>query len=749
MAEQHEPNTSTTPSGDNPVVLEVEGVTKRFPGVLANDNINLTLHQGEILALLGENGAGKSTLMNIIYGLYHQDEGTIRLKGEEVRFASPREAIHSGIGMVHQHFQLVNVMTVAENVILGEENTVARTTPRKQHRKIKGLPTFAQIIERLPDFILKLLPSIVLFLLIAGVALSLNNTTYAVAGVIIGVAMGALMALPEIARIVWGFAWRIGLALVALNLATQVELITRVGITSVALRHEITVHNERKPKEMDEGFTVKRAMVETDKINFQWSKEFRDANDAGTGIDGVIASAKEQLEEYRDNGIPGGLIDAIDDVPPVANGIGLAVFLFLLGGHSLATWRGTSTLPRRLEPVDLALMGGIALVYAGLAWFNLDVVSTGARIGLFAALVLGLGFVIWRMIQQRGPQAAETVLGSASPLDSVIDSLLVLMSTLTEVGDTKAAADRVRELSQRYGLEVDPDAVIEKLPVGAQQRVEIIKALYRKADILILDEPTAVLTPQEGKELFKIMRELAAQGVTIIFITHKLKEVFEVATKIVVMRGGAVVGTTAPDQATETSLAAMMVGREVILQVEKDEAHPTDPVLTVAGLSAIDNRGAVALDDVGFEVRAGEVLGIAGVQGNGQTELVEVLTGLREATHGSVQILGTELLPDEQPDAPLTDRVGALVLDTLITAILAYFVGFFVWYFRDGSLSLVGIILTVLAVDATWHLGSWLATGRKPWRRWARSSWTSVTAKRRSAYFEKAWPPFVPTTTEH
>ena len=321
----------------NNVVLEAKGITKRFPGVLANDQVDLKLRQSEILALLGENGAGKSTLMNMLYGLYHPDEGEIWIKGKNVKMNDPHDAIDRGIGMVHQHFQLVPVMTVAENVILGSEVTKA-------------------------------------------------------------------------------------------------------------------------------------------------------------------------------------------------------------GGHL----------------------------------------------------------------------------------------------------NMREAERRVRELSEKYRLIVDPTAVVEDLPVGTQQRVEIIKALYRKADILILDEPTAVLTPQEANELFRTMKELTAQGVSIIFITHKLKEVLAVADSIVVLRGGQMVGTADPQAATETSLAELMVGREVILQVEKGSAKPSDPVLRVQNLHVRDDRHQIAVAGVDLEVCAGEIVGIAGVQGNGQRELVEALTGLRPVEKGSIFVAGQE-----------------------------------------------------------------------------------------------------------
>ncbi|MBE7474229.1 MAG: heme ABC transporter ATP-binding protein [Anaerolineae bacterium] len=318
-----------------PPVLELRGITKQFPGVLANDNINLTLEKGEIHALLGENGAGKSTLMNILYGLYKPTKGEIFINGQKVEISGPTDAIRQGIGMVHQHFMLIPVLTVTENVMLGEE----------------------------------------------------------------------------------------------------------------------AIHN-----------------------------------------------------------------------------------------------------------------------------------------GIFL--------------------------------------------------DRKMVANRIREISKQYGLQVDPDAYIKDLPVGIQQRVEIIKVLYRNANVLIFDEPTAVLTPQEVEELFTIIKSLVAQGVSLIFITHKLKEVLAVADRITVIRRGRTVGTTTPAESTPQSLAELMVGRSVELMVKKKSATPGEPVLTVENLYVNDERGNPAVKGISFEVRAGEVLGVAGVQGNGQTELVKALTGLSRVQSGVIKITG-------------------------------------------------------------------------------------------------------------
>jgi simple sugar transport system ATP-binding protein len=184
---------------------------------------------------------------------------------------------------------------------------------------------------------------------------------------------------------------------------------------------------------------------------------------------------------------------------------------------------------------------------------------------------------------------------------------------------------------------------VQDLPVGVQQRVEILKALYRKAEILILDEPTAVLTPQEATDLFRVLRTLTAQGVSIVFITHKLKEVLAIADRITVMRAGRVVGHTTPAESGEQQLASMMVGREVLLRVDKAPAELRDPVLQVENLRVADALGLDAVRGISFEVRAGEVLGVAGVQGNGQTQLAEALTGLRPPRGGRVRVLGRDV----------------------------------------------------------------------------------------------------------
>jgi simple sugar transport system ATP-binding protein len=331
----------------NNIVLEAKGITKQFPGVLANDHVNFDLREGEIHALLGENGAGKTTLMNILYGLYRPDSGEILVNGTPAIIHSPKDSINLGIGMVHQHFMLIPVFSVAENVMLGDE-------------------------------------------------------------------------------------------------------------------------------------TVRRGML-----------------------------------------------------------------------------------------------------------------------------------------------------------------------------DRHTVEGKVGDLSHKYGLDVNPTALVGELPVGTQQRVEIVKTLYRDARILILDEPTAVLTPQEAEDLFRIMRELVKRGVSIIFITHKLKEVLEIADRITVMRAGRVVGSTTPEESNEAKLASMMVGREVILTVRKEPAKPKEAVLQVEDLHVQDDRKLDVVRGISFDVRAGEILGIAGVQGNGQTELAETLSGLRAPKSGKILLAGNNVT-DRSP-RPITE----------------------------------------------------------------------------------------------
>jgi ABC-type uncharacterized transport system ATPase subunit len=339
-------------------VLELRGITKQFPGVLANDHIDLDLRQGEVHALLGENGAGKSTLMNILYGLYRPDEGEIVINGKPVSFASAKDAIEQGIGMVHQHFMLIPVMTVAENIVLGNEPTEA----------------------------------------------------------------------------------------------------------------------------------------------------------------------------------------------------------------------------------------GIILDYA-------------------------------------------------------------------------AARKRVREIADTFGFQIDADARVENITVGQQQRVEILKALYRRADILILDEPTAVLTPQEATELFGILRSLKAEGMSVIFISHKLNEVLDIADRISVLRRGKMVGTVPKEGATEENLARMMVGRDVLLRVDKPPAKTGETLLEVNDLHVFDDREIEKVRGVSLQVKAGEILGVAGVDGNGQTELIEAITGLRHAARGTISVAGKQVSRHAQTRTMFDAGVGHIPED--------------------------------------------------------------------------------------
>lgn len=231
------------------------------------------------------------------------------------------------------------------------------------------------------------------------------------------------------------------------------------------------------------------------------------------------------------------------------------------------------------------------------------------------------------------------------PVFTVAENLMLGHEPTKVAGilDLEQARAKVREISARFGFNLDPDAKIEDLPVGAQQRVEIIKALARDVKILVLDEPTAVLTPQETDELMTIMKQLAGEGTSIIFITHKLREVKAVADKITVMRLGKVVGTASPEAST-TELAELMVGRAVELTTAKNPSKPGAASLIVENLTLVDKQGVALLNNVSFEIRAGEILAIAGVQGNGQTELTETLIGLRHGAKGSVKLNNEELL---------------------------------------------------------------------------------------------------------
>jgi simple sugar transport system ATP-binding protein len=237
--------------------------------------------------------------------------------------------------------------------------------------------------------------------------------------------------------------------------------------------------------------------------------------------------------------------------------------------------------------------------------------------------------------------------------------------------DQAAARGRITEISERHNLRVNPDALVEDLPVGVRQRVEIIKTLYRQSRLLILDEPTAVLTPQEATDLFGIMRSLAAGGTSIIFITHKLNEVLEIADRITVLRRGRAVGTTTPAETSKEALAALMVGRPVQLTVDKNPAQPGEPVLVLSDVSIRDDRGQPAVRDLDLEVRAGEIVAIAGVQGNGQTELAEAITGLRELDRGTVTISGRQVALN--PRAVYTAGVAHVPEDRMEEGLIAGF----------------------------------------------------------------------------
>jgi len=247
------------------------------------------------------------------------------------------------------------------------------------------------------------------------------------------------------------------------------------------------------------------------------------------------------------------------------------------------------------------------------------------------------------------------------PVFDVVEAVALGAETVTGflgTFDRGAARKRIVELSEQYKLEVNPDAKIENLPVGVRQRVEILKALYRRADILILDEPTAVLTPQEASELFTILNSLKTEYMSIIFISHKLNEVLEIADRITVLRRGKIIGTVPVEGATEPELARMMVGRDVVLRVEKGAAKPAEALLDVSDLHASDDRGVPKVRGLSFQVRAGEIVGIAGVDGNGQTELIDCITGLRRPESGTITVAGKKLAAHASPREALEAGMG-------------------------------------------------------------------------------------------
>jgi len=541
-------------------VLEMRDITKAFPGVLANNRIDLNLEQGEIHALLGENGAGKTTLVNVLYGLYTPDEGQVFLNGQEVHIHSPNDAIAHGVGMVHQHFMLIPVMTVAENIALGNETqklfganlTIAARRLRHFLRAINPLPHFQR-------------------------------------------------AAPQLYRISLS---ALGWASVCLILSLVESLLILLGQTSAAM--------------LIFAFLLSVAWMPT-----------------------LIDCLRRPTTSFQEIGR--GSKIAWTAIVLVGNVIGALAYYFLIARRRLLPAPPLSPPKPALSTVE-GLGGMKGGWQATLANFGAVVAATfvlargASAIGLTAVGLDVAGFIFKLLAYLSSIYLGLWVILGAYLL---LLEVLVWLTELVPLG-LKTDAERVRRISHQYGLDVDPTAYIKDLSVGAQQRVEIVKALYRQADILILDEPTAVLTPQESDELFEIMRGLVKQGKSIIFITHKLKEVLAVADRIAVLRDGRLVGETIPAQATEASLAAMMVGREVILTVTKEPVQPKEAVLRVEDLHSEDDRHVPVVRGVTFEVRAGEILGIAGVQGNGQTELVEVLTGLRSATGGHVWITDTE-----------------------------------------------------------------------------------------------------------
>ncbi|MGB3812783.1 MAG: ABC transporter ATP-binding protein [Shinella sp.] len=262
-----------------------------------------------------------------------------------------------------------------------------------------------------------------------------------------------------------------------------------------------------------------------------------------------------------------------------------------------------------------------------------DILIGGSKVNIRdpnAAIAAGIGMVHQHFMLVENFTVLENIMLGAEE------------SQILNAGITKARGE-LKRLEKEYALEVDPDAVIEELPVGIQQRVEILKALYRKADILILDEPTGVLTPPEADHLFRILEQLKDQGKTVLLITHKLREIMAITDEVSVMRRGEMVATRTTKDTSVEELAELMVGRRVLLRVEKGEARPADVKLSVKNLTVRDSRGVTMVDDVSFDIRAGEIVGIAGVAGNGQSELLEAIAGICRAQSGTVLLNGSEI----------------------------------------------------------------------------------------------------------
>ena len=276
--------------------------------------------------------------------------------------------------------------------------------------------------------------------------------------------------------------------------------------------------------------------------------------------------------------------------------------------------------------------------------------------------------VAGRPVSIRGPEdAIKSGIGMVHQHFMLVDNFTVLENLVLGTEDDfwvrktyASAREALLRIEADYGLEIDPDSLIADLPVGLQQRVEILKILFRGAEVLILDEPTAVLTPQETDYLFKILQRLKAEGKTVILITHKLQEIMAVTDRVTVMRDGAVVGQLETAETSREELARLMVGREVLLRVEKPAARPGEVVLEVEGLRVLDRAGVARLSDVSFQVRAGEILGVAGVSGNGQSELLEVLAGLRQAAAGEIKLKGQDIAASGGPDKPRRLRRAGL-----------------------------------------------------------------------------------------